>query len=149
MARTVALLIVVMLTAFGAIRSIAAPDEPPDLTGIYECKGTNPDGTDYKGVVAIDRVRETFRIRWGLPDGMVTGVGIFSNGVLSVSYYGGAPAVVVYRVEGNQLVGRWAMAGAEEGMIFAETLTKVNAIPRDRRDRSKPGEQPVHYEARR
>ena len=57
--------------------------------------------------------------------GQVMGVGIFSDGVLAVSYFGGAPAVVVYSTTSDgRLDGKWTMGGAE-GLVFKETLTKM------------------------
>ena len=41
----------VLLVAFGAITSLAAPDTVPtsgDIAGVYSCEGHNPDGTDRK-----------------------------------------------------------------------------------------------------
>jgi hypothetical protein len=58
-------------------------------------------------------------------DTQVMGVGIFTDGVLAVSYFGGAPAIVVYSTTTDgRLDGKWTMGGAE-GLIFKETLTKM------------------------
>ncbi len=54
----------------------------------------------------------------------VTGVGILRNDLLAVSYFGGTPAVVIYKVDAEKLVGEWTMGGAD-GKTFAETLTRV------------------------
>ena len=95
MARTV--LLGVMVVVLGAIASIAASDPQPDLAGVYKCDGKNPDGSVYHGFVQITKRMDTFRVRWTLADdATVVGVGIYSNGILAVSYFGGAPAVVVY-----------------------------------------------------
>lgn len=143
MARTVVLTSMVILLAFGAIGSIAAPEPQTELTGIYHCEGINPDGSQYKGVVEIDKIKDTFRVRWGLTDGMVTGVGIFSDGVLAVSYFGGVPAVVVYKVEGTRLVGHWAMG--VEGALYVETLTKMTSAPPRPRNKPSPSGRPAVY----
>src|SRR3970282_856136 len=103
MPRTVLLCLV--LAAMCVMNSNAAPAAPPDLVGSYRCDGMNPDGSAYRGVVEIAKVRETFRVKWTLDDSAVTGVGIYSNDVFAVSYFGGAPAVVVYKVDGSRLVG--------------------------------------------
>lgn len=127
MARTV--LLGILVVVFGAIASIAAPDPKPNLAGIYRCDGVNPDGTPYQGVVEIAKVQDTFLVRWTLRDDTaVVGVGIVSGGVLAVSYFGGAPAIVVYTIDGSRLVGEWTMGGAE-GVIASETLTKVSTRP--------------------
>lgn len=95
------------------------------LVGVYECQGVNPDGTTYQGVVEITQLGGTFRVLWTLSDqSQVLGVGILSNGVFAVSYWGGAPAIVVYKIDGNRLVGEWTMGG-KEGQMYSETLTKV------------------------
>jgi hypothetical protein len=45
--------------------------------------------------------------------------------MLSVSYFGGTPSLVVYSIgENGQLNGKWTAGGAE-GEIFKETLTKM------------------------
>lgn len=135
MARTALLGVIVVV--FGAIASIAAPDSPPDLAGVYRCDGMNPDGTPYQGFVEIARIHDTFRVRWTLSDdSSVVGVGILSGGVLAVSYFGGAPAVVVYKIDGSRLVGEWTMGGAE-GAVYAETLTKMASRPELRRPAGK------------
>jgi hypothetical protein len=124
-------LLITVLAAAGGIGSLAAPPPPSDVAGVYSCAGTNPDGTPYEGVVEIARVRDTYRVRWTLEDGSIIGVGIFSNGVLAVSYFGGAPAVAVYRIEGERLVGEWTMGGVE-GTMYRETLTKMSDAPAQR-----------------
>ena len=96
-----------------------------DPSGVYLCEGTNPDGHHYRGIVQIAAVRDTFLVRWTLADDVeVTGVGILHDGLLSVSYFGGTPAVVVYKVAAETLVGEWTMGGTE-GTTFAETLTRM------------------------
>lgn len=115
-----------LLVALGSLGAIAAPDAEPDLVGTYRCDGVNPDGTKYRGVVEIAKIRDTFRIRWTLDDAAIMGVGILSDGVFAVSYFGGAPAVVLYRVDGTSLVGKWTMGGIE-GAVYAETLTKTSS----------------------
>jgi hypothetical protein len=104
----------------------ASQKDLKDLTGVYSCEGTNPNGKSYTGIVEILKTEGTYLVRWTMANNtQVIGVGIFSNGVLAVSYFGGSPAVVVYAptTEGG-LDGKWTMGGAE-GMIFAETLTKM------------------------
>ncbi len=130
MARTV-LLLVVVLAATGGSSAANVPQAETDFVGVYRCEGTNPDGSLYQGIVEIARVDSTFRVRWMLSNDVnLLGVGIYSGGVLAVSYFGGAPGVVVYRIDGgNRLIGEWTMGGAE-GTIYTETLTKVSSQPR-------------------
>ena len=95
------------------------------VAGIYLCEGANPDGSPYQGLVEIIAVDHTYLVHWVMADGAeVLGVGIRSSDTLSVSYFGGTPAVVVYRIDGDRLVGEWTMGGAE-GMLYSETLTRM------------------------
>jgi hypothetical protein len=108
----------------------AAPDKAPEstLVGIYSCEGTNPDGGTYSGIVEIIKHHDAYLVRWTMPDDtQVVGIGILSGGMLSVSYFGGTPSLVVYSVaENGKLNGTWTAVGAE-GELFTETLTKMPA----------------------
>lgn len=128
MVRTV--LLCAALVLFGAIDSDAAQDPPPSsIAGVYRCSGFNPDGRMYSATVEIFKIENTYRVLWVLPnDTFVLGVGILTGDMLSVSYYGGSPAIVVYRVEGTQLSGQWTMGG-QEGAVYAETLTLMPEHP--------------------
>ena len=133
-----------VLIVGGGVGSTAAPPSP-DLAGVYRCAGKNPDGTAYEGWVEIRKLENTFRVRWTMLDAAITGVGIYSGGVFAVSYFSGAPAVAVYKVEGERLVGEWTMGGIE-GTMYVETLTRTDeAVPQPeerRRPRGTPGEHP-------
>jgi hypothetical protein len=121
------LLGVVLVGLAGPIGIKAEETSEKDFTGVYSCEGTNPDGRSYIGVVEILKVEGTYLVRWTMPnDTQVMGVGIFSNGMLAVSYFGGAPALVVYSTTTDgRLDGKWTMGGAE-GLTFTETLTKMS-----------------------
>ena len=119
------------LVLLGSVTAIAEPSPGSDLSGVYACEGTNPDGSPYTAVVEIVKRQDTYLVRWTQEnDEQVMGVGIQQDGVLAVSYFGGAPAIVVYSLatEGR-LTGQWTMGGA--GRLFKETLTKVSAIEVD------------------
>ena len=120
------LLGVVLVALAGPIGMKADEGSAKDFTGVYSCEGTNPDGRSYVGVVEILKVEGTYLVRWTMPnDTQVMGVGIFSHDVLAVSYFGGAPALVVYSTTTDgRLDGKWTMGGAE-GLTFTETLTKM------------------------
>jgi hypothetical protein len=134
MVRTILTAAVLMAAALGG--TAATSDKPPsqaqaapikklDPSGIYLCEGVNPDGHKYRGIVQIAAVRGTYLVRWTLADDVeVTGVGILNDDRLSVSYFGGTPAVVVYKIDTDKLVGEWTMGGTE-GSVYAETLTPM------------------------
>ena len=121
-----------LVAALGRTAAASEPDaqataKKTDPSGVYLCEGMNPDGHRYRGIVQIAAIEDTFLVRWTLSDDIeVTGVGILRNDMLSVSYFGGTPAVVVYKVDAEKLVGEWTMGGAD-GKTFAETLTRVPA----------------------
>jgi hypothetical protein len=120
-----------LLAVFGASGPVAAQEPPAfaDPTGVYRCTGSNPDGTVYNAIVEIRKVDGTYRVLWQLPDDtVVIGVGIVSGDVLAVSYFGGSPAVVVYRRTGEQLTGEWTVGGAE-GSVYSEILTVMPGHP--------------------
>lgn len=100
-----------------------------DLNGTYLCEGTRPDGAVYRGTVSIVRHNGTYQLLWSVGDEeQYLGIGILNGDVLAVSYFGGAPGVVAYRVEqaatSARLVGQWTVANAG-GQVFGETLTRL------------------------
>jgi len=141
MVRT-ALVGLVILTLVGPV--FGAPESAPEtnLVGVYQCEGTNPDGATYSGVVEIVKHKDTYLVRWTMPnDSQVVGVGIMNGKMLAVSYYGGTPALVVYSVVDNgRLEGKWTAGGAE-GAVFKETLTRMpegGAPPKPTKRNSRP-----------
>ena len=121
----------------------SAPTKTGDPSGVYLCEGTNPDGHRYRGIVQIAAVRNTYLVRWTLADDVeVMGVGILQDGHLSVSYFGGTPAVVVYKIAADKLVGEWTMGGTE-GRVYAETLTRVpeGSLPKPQPQQQRPPRQ--------
>lgn len=125
-------LLSVFITAFSALNPGAAqepPATPANIVGVYRCTGINPDGSIYSAVVEIFKIENTYRVLWMLPDDtFVLGVGILMDDMLSVSYYGGSPAIVVYRTEGDRLDGKWTVGGME-GEVYSETLTRMPGHP--------------------
>ncbi len=106
------------LVLLGSVTAIAEPSAGSDLSGVYACEGTNPDGSPYTAVVEIVKRQDTYLVRWTQEnDEQVMGVGIQQDGVLAVSYFGGAPAIVVYSVATDgRLSGQWTMGGAGQAV---------------------------------
>lgn len=140
-----------VLTLIGIAGLSASParlaEEPVDIAGVYACDGVNPQGRPYKGIVEIVKTEETFQLRWTFPQSAdsALGIGIVSNGVLAVSYYGGSTAgVVVYKIDGDKkLAGEWTVVGANGG-VFKETLTRMpgHRVPNDPDHRPADRERP-------
>ncbi len=128
------LLVVIGLVTTGTVTGQAqepqAPSQgkPPDITGVYVCDGVNPEGKPYRGVVEIAKMNNVFYLRWTFPQSSESalGIGIVSNDVLAVSYYGGSMVgVVAYKIEdGKKMVGEWTVVGADG--VYKETLMKVS-----------------------
>ena len=94
----------VVLVILALVAPVYAGEQASEksLTGVYACEGTNPDGGIYSGIVEIVSIKDTYLVRWTMPnDSQVVGVGILSGDQLSVSYYGGTPALVVYSIAEN------------------------------------------------
>lgn len=136
----------VLLAVSGASGPVSAQDPLAfaDPTGVYRCTGSNPDGSVYHAVVEIRKVENTYRVLWQLPDDtLVVGVGIVSGDVLAVSYFGGSPAIVVYRRDGERLTGEWTVGGAE-GSVYSETLTVLPGHPPIEAPTPAPRQAPGH-----
>src|SRR5687768_9801137 len=108
-------LVVFVVAVCGATALRAQTDgQPKTVAGVSLCEGNSPDGSPYVGVVESSAVKDTFVVHWQLGDqDDVFGVGIFRDGVLAVSYFGGAPAVAMYRPDGDRLIGQWTIGGAD------------------------------------
>lgn len=148
MRRTVLLVLWVLACApMAAAVGEKAPET--DITGLYSCEGMSPEGRAYRGKVEIVRLEDTYRIMWSLEGGnagtlQVVGVGILSNGVFAVSYFGGAPGIAVYKIDGKKLVGEWTIGGAD-GALYPETLTRLANQQREepRPERPSPPRRPA------
>jgi hypothetical protein len=120
----------VLAAAWGPGPRTAAAVTAAGLAGRYECEGTRPDGTKYRGIVDIARHNGTLRLLWTLSsEEQYLGIGILSGNVLSVSYSGPVPGVIAYRVQQDagkiHLTGQWSILGAD-GRVFSETLRQLN-----------------------
>src|SRR5262245_36560614 len=82
MARAALVVLVILALVGPAYAGEQAPER--SVAGVYSCVGTNPDGGTYSGIVEIVRIRDTYLIRWTMPnDSQVVGVGILSGDLLS------------------------------------------------------------------
>lgn len=123
-----AVLATLLLMAVAAAATRAQVPTRTDIVGTYSCRGVNSDGSAYHGVVTIVRRADAYYLLWELQPGVTAlGVGIREGDTLGVSYYGPNTGIIVYRIDGNQLIGRWTMPGA--GALASETLTLIEEIP--------------------
>ena len=123
-----ALMALLLLLAVAVAVTGAQTATTADLAGTYLCEGTNSDGTPYHGVVNIARRADAYYLWWELqPDITAFGVGLREGDTLGVSYYGPNTGVIVYRIDGDRLIGRWTVPGADG--LASETLTPIDHAP--------------------
>ena len=132
--RSAALLLGVLLVlCVGPLVGRAAEQPAPgaaDIPGIYECQGVGADGRPYRGAVIIEPDGGRFVVRWIIASELTAvGVGIREGNMLAVSFFGpDSGGVVLYRIDGQRLIGHWS-APLAEGKVFEETLTRVASPP--------------------
>ena len=125
-----AYIVIALLLLLAAAAAATGPQPPTtgDITGTYFCEGTNSDGSPYHGVVTIVRRADAYYLWWELQPGItVFGVGLREGNTLGVSYYGPNTGIIVYRIEGNRLIGRWTVPGADD--LASETLMPLEQAP--------------------
>jgi caspase domain-containing protein len=86
-----------------------------DLGGLYLVDGTNPNGSHYRGMVAMTQAGNQYRFTWWIARQVFSGVGQFAGRMLVVNW--GAKSPVIYNVAGNGLFGEWADGSASEKLI--------------------------------
>jgi Caspase domain len=100
----------------------------PALGGIYRVQGKNPNGTTYRGMVALIRIGEQFRFNWWIGSQVFTGAGEFAGRMLVVQW--GARHPVIYTFAGGStLNGEWADGSATERLeLYARAAEAPVAI---------------------
>lgn len=103
-----------------------AKKKDKDVTGTYSVKGYNPGvqtsgPPSYTGTLKITQSGGAYLLDWNVSEKKkdnYKGVGIYTDGVLSVGYKDG---VVSYKVEKNTLKGVWApQTGGLFGFEYCE-----------------------------
>jgi hypothetical protein len=123
-----------LLIAAAAAVAGAQTEANDDIAGMYFCEGTNSDGSAYHGVVTIARRADAYYLLWELQPAVTAfGLGLREGDTLGVSYYGPNTGIIVYRIEGDRLIGRWTVPGGDG--LASETLTPLDEAPiRPRRE---------------
>jgi hypothetical protein len=97
----------------------SAPTRPPALTGIYRVNGSNPDGSRYDGMLAVNQDGDRFRFKWWIGSDIYTGTGQLAGRMLVVNWGGLKPVVYTFN-SGGRLDGEWADGSAKETVnLFA------------------------------
>jgi hypothetical protein len=59
--------------------SVASEESTPDLAGIYRVTGTNPNGSKYRGMVALTQDKDEFDFTWWIGKQVFRGTGHFAG----------------------------------------------------------------------
>jgi hypothetical protein len=98
------------------------------IGGLYLVEGINPNGSRYRGMVALTPAGNQYRFTWWIVRQVYAGVGEFAGRMLVVNW--GAKSPVVYTVDRNDdLSGEWADGSATERLsLYARAASgTVNA----------------------
>jgi uncharacterized caspase-like protein len=90
----------------------------PTLTGVYRASGTNPSGSQYTGMVALEEDNEDFKLTWWICKDVFQGSGHFAGKMLVINWGDKTPVIYSFGNEGA-LDGEWADGSARE------TLTPI------------------------
>ncbi len=92
--------------------------EAPTLTGVYRASGTNPGGSKYTGMVALEEDDDDFKLTWWIGKDVFKGSGHFAGKMLVINWGDKTPVIYSFGDEGA-LDGEWADGSA------SETLTPI------------------------
>lgn len=83
------------------------------LEGVYNARGTNPNGSQYTGTCRVTNIGENrYRFEWSV-GGSYRGIGTLVGNTLTVDW--GSEAPIIYKVQADgTLVGTWANGRASE-----------------------------------
>jgi uncharacterized caspase-like protein len=87
----------------------------PSLTGIYRASGTNPDGSAYRGMVAVTQEGDQFSFKWWIGRQTFLGDGHFAGRMLVVNWGDKHPVIYNFGPAGA-LDGEWADGSAKESL---------------------------------
>ncbi|HZC55206.1 MAG TPA: hypothetical protein VE396_04045, partial [Xanthobacteraceae bacterium] len=77
--------------------------------------GSNPDGSKYTGTTSVTVISDTtYTIVWKIGGATYEGFGMRLNDSLAATYMiDGEPGLVIYKVDGDGLIGPWAIRGRD------------------------------------
>ena len=100
-----------------ALLAVALPAsaDPPSLASRYKASGSNPDGSKYTGTTSVTVISDTtYTIVWKIGGATYEGFGMRLNDSLAATYMiDGEPGLVIYKVDGDGLIGPWAIRGRD------------------------------------
>ncbi|MEZ5789954.1 MAG: caspase family protein [Nitratireductor sp.] len=112
-----------------ALRIPDATAKPPSLAGVYHNSGTNPDGSRYRGMLALEEKGDRYGFTWWIGNQVFRGEGELAGRMMVVEWNSTHP--VVYDLLPNGVLdGEWADGSAKERLeLFAPA--KPGVVPRN------------------
>jgi hypothetical protein len=95
----------------------APPNALPNLAGLYQVTGFNPNGSAYRGMVAVTQKGGEFAFKWWIGTQIFSGSGHFAGRMLVVNWGDKTPVVYSFGKEGA-LNGEWADGTATERLAL-------------------------------
>lgn len=87
------------------------------LEGNYDCTGTNPDGSRYRGTTTITHVStDRYSLKWSIGTQTFTGTGALAGNTLTVDWGDKWPVIYKVSVDGT-LEGTWSNGRATETLV--------------------------------
>jgi hypothetical protein len=100
-------------------REVPSAGAPPRPAGIYRATGVNPDGTRYRGMVAIAPAGDGWGFTWWIGQQRFAGSGHFAGRMLVVDWGEAHPVIYTFG-DAGRLDGEWADGTASERLdLFA------------------------------
>jgi hypothetical protein len=93
-----------------------APAARLELAGIYRVAGTNPNGSQYHGMVALSQKGDEFNLTWWIGRQVFHGTGHFAGKMLVVNWGDKHPVIYSFG-DGGALNGEWADGSATEQLF--------------------------------
>jgi hypothetical protein len=97
--------------------AIWTPGTTPALGGVYVAEGKNPDGSRYRGMVALTPAGSQYRFTWWIGQQVFTGLGHFAGRMLVVNWGQSKPVIYTFG-QGDDLDGEWADGSATEKLVL-------------------------------
>ena len=97
-----------------------------ELAGIYRVAGTNPNGSQYHGMVALSQKGDEFNLTWWIGRQVFHGTGHFAGKMLVVNWGDKHPVIYTFG-DGGALDGEWADGSATE-QLFPVASAATEAV---------------------
>ncbi|HET7447527.1 MAG TPA: caspase family protein [Methyloceanibacter sp.] len=100
----------------------------PNLTGVYRVSGTNPNGSKYTGMLALNQDEDDFRLTWWVGKDEFHGSGHYAGKMLVINWGDKTPVIYSFGDDGA-LDGEWADGSATETLTPVATAAAEDASP--------------------